>query len=68
MKIVSEKPLPHGRRRIVVEIGAGEELAAIRAERYYRLGEPCDDQVLLGDILANACLASWCPIEQKWVS
>lgn len=68
MKAVSEKPLPHGRRRVTVELDAGEELAAIRSDRYYRLGQPCDDQVMLGDVLADAQPVSWCPIEQRWVS
>lgn len=67
MKRVSEKPLPHGRRRVTVELDAGEVLVAMNPDRFYNLGEPCDGQIMLGDILVSARPVSWCSIEQRWL-
>lgn len=67
MKTISEKPIMHGRRRVIVELDANEVLLAVNEDAYYELGEPMDD-VMQGHILSKARLTCWCPIEQKWIT
>lgn len=67
VKTISEKLLPDGRRRVIVELAADEKLLPIKDRSYYRLGEPLDGDVVGGHILGSAREVSWFPIEQKWV-
>jgi len=67
VKRILVKELAGGRRRVVFELEAGEELVAVRDGAHYQLGDPLDD-VVPSHILAAAHQVSWCPVEQKWVS
>ena len=68
MKIITSKDSKNGRTKIVtVEIDANEKLVAIDPNAYYKLGQPMDDEVFGGYILAEVHRCSWCSIEQKWV-
>lgn len=67
MKQISVKELPGGRRRVVMELEAREELLAVRDGAHYQLGDPLDD-VVPSHILGAAKEVSWCAVEQKWVA
>lgn len=67
MKTISQKELPGGRRRVVLELAAGEALVAVRDGAHYQLGQPLDD-VIPSHVLAAATPVTWCAVEQKWVS
>lgn len=63
-------------RRVTVELSdgediqaycAGESLAIINLNAHYKLGEPMQDDVIAGHILADATRVTWCSIQQKWV-
>lgn len=66
MKAISQKELGGGRRRVVIDLEAGEELLAVRDGAHYQLGDPLDD-VIPSHILGAATEVTWCPVEQKWV-
>jgi len=66
MKRISEKVLPNGNRRVVVELGKSEELVPIHASAHYKMGYPHDD-IVHADHILQARQVTWCVIEQKWV-
>ena len=65
MKTVSTTQKPNGKRRVVVELDAGETLLAIRDCAHYKLGHPVDD-VMAAHILAEAEQVNWCSASQEW--
>lgn len=67
MKAISQKELGGGRRRVVLELQAGEELLAVRDGAHYQLGDPVGD-VIASHILGATQEVTWCSVEQKWVS
>lgn len=68
MKILRQKEGKHGTLIVTVEIKATENLIAIDPDLHYELGEPLQGDVLAGHIIADASLAHWCSIEQKWIT
>lgn len=56
-----------GKREVVVELDAGEELVAYKKSGHYRLGGQIDD-VVEWHVLADSQKVHWCHFEQKWVS
>ena len=66
MKILSDKVLNSGVRRVLVEVSKDATIYALPHDCYVRLGYPMDD-VVHSDIVANAVPVMWCPIEQRWV-
>lgn len=60
--------LATGKRRITVDVDAYELLVAVKPDSFYRLGEPLNSEVILGDIIANLCPVQWCSAVQEWVS
>jgi hypothetical protein len=67
MKVLNEKTLKSGARRVTVEIDPSEKLLAIREGRFYRLGYPLDSEIVEGHHLTLAIPVSWCVIGQEWV-
>ncbi len=55
------------KRRLIVELDADEHLVAFRADDFYKLGYPLDDEVVRGDNLIDATPVTWCVVSQKWV-
>jgi hypothetical protein len=69
MKVLYEKTLKDGRRHALVELMPGEELEQpLKADAFYRLQYPMDDQVYAGYILQNPERVVWDTLEQKWLS
>lgn len=66
MKILSDKVLKSGVRRVLVEVSKDATLYALHKDCYVRLGYPMDD-VVPSDIVTNAMPVMWCPNEQRWV-
>lgn len=56
----------HGKRRVTVELEAGEELLAVKSGSHYRLGHPVED-VVTGNIISECTPVMWCVVTQKWV-
>lgn len=67
MKRISVKELAGGRRRVVFELEAGEELLAVRDGAHCQLGDPVGD-VVAAHILGATVEVNWCSVEQKWVA
>lgn len=67
MKIVKEREFDDGCRRVTVDLEPGMELIAVSKDRMYKLGMPCDDQIMPGEVLTEAQETCWCAVEQKWV-
>lgn len=66
MKRVSEKPLPNGKRRVVLELDPGERLLSVRAGAHYKLGHPVND-VVAAHVLETSAEVTWCSAGQEWV-
>lgn len=66
MKITSTTQKPNGKRRVIVELDAGETLLAIRDGEHYKLGHPVEE-VMASHIIAEAVPVSWCSSSQEWV-
>lgn len=76
MNIVKKTARPDGSVRMIIELKDGESLRVapkgrklieIDEDAYYRLGEPMDE-VMPGNVLADAKRVHWCPIEQRWIA
>lgn len=68
MKILTSKTDRNtGVRTMTIELDKSEKLVAIHDNSFYKLGEPLDD-VVQGHIIADATVAVWCPIEQKFIT
>lgn len=65
MKILNEKPVANGRRRITLELDPGERLLPVRDNAHYQLGEPVGD-IVAAHVLADSRPVDWCSIEQRW--
>lgn len=66
MKILKEKINRRGKREVTVELDDKENLVAIEADKFYRIGYPIED-VVGGYIIDSPELVHWCSLEQKWV-
>ena len=66
MKQLNER-IVQGKRRVTVELDAGESLIALNDDKLYMLGEPWDDEVLYGHTLLASVEVTWCSVEQKMV-
>ncbi len=75
MKIIKSTPRPNGVTRLIIELAPGEamrvarpgrQLVEIDPDAHYRLGQPLQDDVMAGHILADATRVHWCSVEQKW--
>lgn len=66
MKLISVKDLAGGRRRVVLELQANEELLAVRDGAHYQIGDPVGE-VVASHILGATQEVTWCSVEQKWV-
>jgi hypothetical protein len=67
MKIVSDKILKNGTRRVTVDLVENEGLLPIHENSYYKLGYPFGE-VVQSHILQDAQQVCWCPLGQEWVS
>ena len=65
MKIILNKTLVSGKRRVVIELDPDESVITVRENGHYKLGQPMDD-IVQGFILKDCVPASWCAIGQKW--
>ena len=65
MKTSNPKTLKDGSTQVVVTLAKGEVLLAVKADRFYKLGEPMDD-VVDSCVLTNAAQVYWCSVEQQW--
>ena len=68
MKILKQTTLKNGKIRLAIEIDAGEGLPteAINLNRYYRLNEPMDEMIVIGDIISRPRQVYWLSDEQRW--
>lgn len=66
MKLISDKPLPGGGRRVTLDVAGDEDVHATAGDGFYRLGHPLDD-VVTGHILNSVTRVYWCVAQQKWV-
>ena len=53
--------------RTVVYLAEDEVVVIVKKDAYYQLGYPVED-IVHGGIIADAQLAEWCVIEQKWLT
>lgn len=67
MKIISDKKMATGKRRITIELDDHESIIAIRHGAHYCLGYPIED-IVADHIIRDAKEVSWCSIEQRWIS
>lgn len=67
MKITGKRINRHGKEVLTVEIDAGEQLMAFRDDRFYRLGEPLDEEIVYGHNITGAREVEWCTVSQKWI-
>lgn len=65
MKIIKDS-IVKGKKRLVVELEEGEQIAAFDPHKHYQLGYPVED-IVEGHIINNASPVVWCSIEQKWI-
>lgn len=69
MKIKHERTLKNGMRHVLVELSPGEELEqSLKADAFYRLQYPLEDQVYAGYILQNPERVVWDTLEQRWMA
>lgn len=66
MKIINEKVLSSGTRRLIIELAPEESIIGIDERAYYKLAQPLDD-IIEGDKIVDCVRVSWCSIEQKWI-
>lgn len=67
MQVISSKTLPSGQERITIQIPKGARLVCIEPSSFYKLGYPCDDQILGSHVLDSVRQVSWCSASQQWV-
>lgn len=65
MKILKETE-SKGKKRVTVELEAGERLISIKNGRHYKLGYPVED-IVPDYVVAETREVSWCSVSQKWV-
>lgn len=67
MKIKHERKLKSGKRHVLVELDANEQILCVNEDLHYKLGYPVED-VVIGCVVADATPVTWCSIGQEWVS
>jgi hypothetical protein len=67
MKVIRERINKQGKREVVVVLEAGEYIAGIQPNSYYKTGYP-QEQVVQGYILIDSEEVTWCSLGQEWVS
>lgn len=67
MKTISTTQKPNGKRRVTVELDAGETLLAVRDGAHYKLGHPVEE-VMAAHILSDAQPVTWCSASQEWTT
>lgn len=77
MNILSDRKFRGGVRHVTVVLKPGETIAVraadakpprvINTDRFYRLGEPMNEDVFSGHILAGMREVFWDSLEQKWL-
>lgn len=67
MKILSDKTLKNGARRITIELTGDKDtkFMVIKGDAYYRLGGQVED-VMQGYIIIDSNPVYWCSLTQKW--
>ena len=68
MKVLSDKTLKNGVRRVTVEL-AGDtsyKFAVIKDDAYYKLGGQVDD-IVQGHVINECTNVYWCSVTQGWV-
>ena len=65
MKIILNKTLVSGKRRVVMELDHDESIITVRDNTHYKMGYPLDD-IVPGHMLKDSVPANWCAIGQKW--
>jgi hypothetical protein len=66
MKIISSKTVGN-KKRVVIECEPHEQPRVFNPDGHYRLHEPHED-VVHADQILYAVPATWCVVEQKWVT
>lgn len=67
MKTISTTQKPNGKRRVTVELDAGETLLAVRDGAHYKLGHPVEE-VMAAHILVDSQKVTWCSASQEWTT
>ena len=67
MRTILDKPTKSGGRRVVIELDADEVLVSYRANSFYRLAYPLDDQVMATHVIDSPVRVHWDSLEQKWL-
>lgn len=67
MKILREGINGKGKRQITLTLDEGEVIRAFKPDEHYKLGEPMQDDVIVGDILIGATRTYWASDCQKWI-
>lgn len=65
MKITKRKDIKDG-VELTVRLAPGEKLVAVTPNCHYKLGYPVED-VVIGDVVADAVPVTWCSVRQEWV-
>jgi len=66
MKIISDKVLKNGQRKLVIYADPNEKITSFVCNGYYRTGYPLED-IRRGGALLGSQQVTWCEIEQRWV-
>lgn len=66
MKRISEKVLPNGNRRCIVELAKDEFLVAFKQDAHYKMPDPMD-YVVHSDFLISAVRVVWASDIQEWL-
>lgn len=65
MKLLSQTQKSNGKRRVVVELDADEEIMAFKNGAHYKLGHPVCE-VMAAHIITEAECVTWCSASQEW--
>lgn len=67
MKIIKEQiPTLKRGRLLTVELAPGENLIAVKDDKFYRLGGQVE-AVVAGHVLTSGYPVVWCSVSQEWV-
>jgi hypothetical protein len=67
MKVISDKTLKNGTRRLVVDLSANEQIQAFNEDRFYKLGGQIND-VHRGHVFNETSEVYWDGFSQEWQS
>jgi len=66
MKVLTEKVMKTGIRRVTIDLYPNEKLCAFKEDDFYKTGYPLEE-IINGHHILDSVRVTWCAFEQRWI-